>query len=138
MTQERLEELVEEGLLCPVTSVIAPEWITPEEGVNVPNPPAGYVLSFVVFHEQGLGISVSRFLRALPSWYEVELHNFNPNSITQAAIFATVCEGYLGIPSHWNLWLHLFKVEHFTKVTDGGGSRKMVRADGCTLQVRQE
>jgi hypothetical protein len=76
---------------------------------------------------------VSRFLRALPSWYEVELYNFNPNSIAQAAIFVTVCEGYLGIPPHWNLWLHLFKVEHFTKAAKGGGSRKMVRASGCTL-----
>jgi hypothetical protein len=62
-----LEELVEKGLLCPITDVIAPEWITPEEGVDVPNLPAGYVLSFVAFHERGLGISASRFLRALPS-----------------------------------------------------------------------
>jgi hypothetical protein len=66
----------------------------------------------------------------------VELHNFNPNSIMQAAIFATVCEGYLGIPPHWNLWLHLFKAEHFTKVAESGGSQKIVRAGGCTLLVR--
>jgi hypothetical protein len=36
----------------------------------------------------------------LPAWYEVELHNFNPNSISQEAIFVTICEGYLGIPPH--------------------------------------
>jgi hypothetical protein len=42
MTQERPDELVEEGLLRPVTDVVAPEWITMEEGVDVPNPPAGY------------------------------------------------------------------------------------------------
>jgi hypothetical protein len=82
VTQERLEELIEEGLLRPVTSAIALEWITPEEGVDVPNPPAGYVLSFMAFHERGLGILVSQFLQALPSWYEVELHKFNPNSIS--------------------------------------------------------
>jgi hypothetical protein len=93
VTQERLEELIEVGLLCPITSIVAPEWITLEQGVDVPNPPAGYVLSFVEFHERVMGISVSRFLRVLPFWYEVELHNFNPNSITQAAIFAAVCEG---------------------------------------------
>jgi hypothetical protein len=138
MTQERLEELIEEGLLHPITSAVAPKWIAPEEGVDVPNPPAGYVLSFVAFHERGLGISASQFLQALLFWYEVELHNFNPNSIAQAAIFTAMCEGYLCIPPHWNLWLHLFKVEHFTKVADSGGSRKMVRAGGCTLQVRQE
>jgi hypothetical protein len=82
VTQERLEELVEEGLLRPITDAIAPEWIAPEEGVDVPNLSVGYVLSFVAFHERGLGIPASRFLRALPSWYEVELHNFNPNSIS--------------------------------------------------------
>jgi hypothetical protein len=32
MTQERLEELVEKGLLRPITDVVAPEWIAPEEG----------------------------------------------------------------------------------------------------------
>jgi hypothetical protein len=67
VTQERLEEPVEEGLLRPITDVATPEWITLEEGLNVPNPPAGYVLSFVAFHKQGLGIPVSRFLRVLPS-----------------------------------------------------------------------
>jgi hypothetical protein len=123
-----MEELVEEGLLHPVTDAVALE-----EGVDVPNLPAGYVLSFVAFHERGLRILTSRFLQALPSWYEVELYNFNPNSTTQAAIFAAVCEGYLGISPHWNLWLHLF-----TKATESGGSWKMVRAGGCTLQVRQE
>jgi hypothetical protein len=67
MTQERLEELVEEGLLHPITDVATPEWITPEEGLDVPNPPMGYVLSFMAFHERGLGIPVSQFLRMLPS-----------------------------------------------------------------------
>jgi hypothetical protein len=66
-TQERLEELLEEGLLRPITDVITPEWIMLEEGVDVPNPPAGYVLSFVVFHEWGLEIPASQFLQALPS-----------------------------------------------------------------------
>jgi hypothetical protein len=39
----------------------------PEEGLDVPNPPVGYVLSFMAFHERGLGIPVSQFLRMLPS-----------------------------------------------------------------------
>jgi hypothetical protein len=59
VTQEKLEELVEEGLLYPVTDTATPEWITAEVGVDVPNLPAGYVLSFVAFHEQGLGILAS-------------------------------------------------------------------------------
>jgi hypothetical protein len=131
-----LEEPIKEGLLRPITSAIAPEWIALEEGADVLNPPAGYVLSFMAFHERGLGVLASQFLWVLPFCYEVELHNFNPNSIVQVAIFAAVCEGYLGVPPYWNLWVHLFKVKHFTKAAESGGSWKMVRAGGCTLQVR--
>ena len=47
-------------------------------------------------------------MRALCEYYGVELHNFGPNSISQAAVFVTVCEGYLGIEAHWDLWIHLF------------------------------
>jgi len=58
------------------------------------------IVSFVAFHEHGLGLPVDRFMQALPHYYGVELHNFNPNSIAQAAIFIAVCEGYLGIAPH--------------------------------------
>jgi hypothetical protein len=65
-----------------------------------PNPMEGYVVSFASFHECGFGVSSSHFMRALPNYYGVELHNFNPNSIVQAAIFMAVCEGCLGIDRH--------------------------------------
>ena len=42
-------------------------------------------------------------MRALLHYYGVELHNLNPNSIAQAAIFAAVCEGFLRIDPHWDL-----------------------------------
>ena len=93
------------------------------------------MVSFVVFHERGLGLPADQFMRALPHYYGVELHNFNPNSITQAAIFVAVCEGYLGIAPYWELWLHLFRVGLTTKLT---GTRKALRAGGYTLQVRQD
>ena len=96
------------------------------------------VVSFVSFHERGLGVPADRFMRALPHYYGVELHNFNPNSIAQAAIFVAVCEGYLGIAPHWELWLHLFLAGHTTKPTGTSGTRKTTRAGGCTLQVRQD
>jgi hypothetical protein len=61
------------------------------------DPPVGYVVSFTSLHQRGFGVLVSLFMRVLPHYCEVELHNFNPNSIAQAAIFTAVCEGYLGI-----------------------------------------
>ena len=67
----------------------------------VPSLPPGYVVSFIPFHEWGFGVPASRFMWALLHHYGVELHNLNPNSIAQAAIFAVVCEGFLGIKIHW-------------------------------------
>ena len=75
---------------------------------------------------------------ALPHYYDVELHNFNPNSIAQATIFVAICEGYRGIAPHWELWLHLFWVGLTTKPPGTAGTRKVVRAGGSTLQVLQD
>ena len=47
-------------------------------------------------------------MRALCHHYGVELQHFSPNAITAAAFFAAVCEGYLGMMPHWDLWLHLY------------------------------
>jgi hypothetical protein len=99
-------------------------------------PPPGYVVSFIPFHERGFGVPVSRFMRALLHHYGVELHNFNPNSIAQAAIFATVCEGFLEIDPHWDLWTHLFSAEFFAATTEAKKVHMAVQAGGCTLQLR--
>jgi hypothetical protein len=103
----------------------------------IPSPPPGYVVSFIAFHERGFGVPASRFIRALLHHYGVELHNLNPNSIAKAAIFAVVCEGFLGIEVHWDLWTHLFSAELFAFTTDAKKVRMAVWAGGCTLQLRQ-
>jgi hypothetical protein len=62
----------------------------------VPSPLLGYVVSFIAFHERGFGVPASRFMRALLHHYRVELHNLNPNSIAQAAIFVAVLRVFWG------------------------------------------
>jgi hypothetical protein len=94
-------------------------------------------MRFVSFHERGFGVPASRFMRAILHVYGVELHNLSPNSISQAAIFAAVCEGYLGIAPHWDLWTHLFSAELFSSPTGERRVRMAVRAGGCILQLRQ-
>jgi hypothetical protein len=94
-----LEALVADGLLCPLSGDPQLEWMVPLSWA-APSPPSGYVLSFVSFHEQGFGVPASRFMRAILHFYRVELHNLNPNSIAQVAIFVVVCEGFLGIDPH--------------------------------------
>jgi len=87
-------------------------------------------------HERGFGIPAGRFLRALCHHYGVELHNFAPNAISQAAVFIAVCEGYLGFPAHWNLWRHLFQGGLFTESISQGVWRP-VRAGGLILLLRE-
>jgi hypothetical protein len=47
-----------------------------------------------------------------------------------------VCEGFLGIDPHWDLWTHLFSAEFFAASMDVKKVRMAVRAGGCTLQLR--
>jgi hypothetical protein len=133
MMEKKLQKLMHDGLLRPRTSRDLLEWRVPLTNHQESVPTEGYVVSFVAFHERGLEVPPSQFMQAIPHYYGVELHHLAPNSILQAAIFATVYEGYLGIKPHRKLWLHLFKVEHFAKKVGKKGVRRMVHARSCTI-----
>jgi hypothetical protein len=66
-------------------------------------------VSFVRLHERGFNGPAGRFMRGFCYHYGMELHNFPPNAIMQATTFVGVCEGFLGVPVSWDLWLHLFR-----------------------------
>jgi hypothetical protein len=136
VTADDLEALVADGLLHSLSGDPQPEWMAPPSGATPSSPPR-YVLSFVSFHERGFGVPASHFMRAILHVYGVELPNLSPNSIAQAAIFVAVCEGFLGIAPHWDLWTHLFSVELFASTTGERRVRMAVQAGGCVLQLRQ-
>ena len=136
MTERRLLELEKEGLLRSHVSSSRPEWITPALDHREPRPPKGYVVSFAEFHRHGLGSPPSRFMQALYHHCGVELQHFSPNAITAAVIFATVCEDYLGMMLHWDLWLHLYWGEVFHAPGGATGVRKPVWA-GCLNLVQK-
>ena len=71
------------------------------------------MVSFAKFHRHGLDSPPSRFMRALCHHYGLEIQHFSPNAVTAAAIFVAMCEGYLGIIPHWDLWLRLYRGELF-------------------------
>jgi len=75
-------------------------------------------------------------MRALCLHYGVELQHFSPNAITVTAVFATVCEGYLGMMPHWELWLHLYRGELFNAPTGTTGVRKPMRAGCLNLMLK--
>jgi hypothetical protein len=93
-----LSELVTVGQLAANEDGRPAAWIMPHPNGREPNPPYDYVVSFIRFHERGFAASASSFMRTLCYHYGVELHNFTPNTISQAAKFIGVCEGFLGIP----------------------------------------
>jgi hypothetical protein len=132
-----LSELVTAGQLAANEDGRPTVWIDPPATDREPNPPFGYVVSFIRFHERGFVAPASLFLRGLCFHYGVELHNFTPNAISQAATFVSVCEGFLGIPVNWDLWVHLFCAELHTATTLEPKTRHAVRAGGVTIVVRE-
>ena len=72
-------------------------------------------------------------MRALCHHYGVELQHFSPNAIIAVVIFAAMCEGYLGMMRHWDLWLHLYRGELFHAPGGATGVRKLVRAGWLNL-----
>jgi hypothetical protein len=138
VTPLALGQLVAGGQLAANEDGQPAEWIVPSERERAPNPLFGYVVSFIRFHERGFTAPASRFMRALCHHYDVELQNFAPNAISQAATFVGVCEGFLGIPVNWDLWVHLFRVELYTLPTTETRTRRAVHASGMSLAVRTQ
>jgi hypothetical protein len=93
-----LSELVNASQLAANEDGQPPAWIDPPTTDREPRPPFDYVVSFIRFHERGFAAPAGRFLRGMCYHYGVELHNFAPNAISQAATFVGVCEGFLGSP----------------------------------------
>jgi hypothetical protein len=132
-----LSELVNADQLAANVDGEPPAWIVPSAADREPNPPFVFVVSFVRFHERGFAAPVSRFLRGLCYHYGVELHNFAPNAISQAATFVGVCEGFLGIPANWDLWVHLFRAELHKLTTPEPKVRHAVRAGGVSISLQE-
>jgi hypothetical protein len=100
-------------------------------------PAHGYIVSFILHHERGFTAPAGHFMRGLCHHYGVELHNFAPNAISQAATFVGVCEGFLGIPANWDLWVHLFGAELHTLTTPEPRVRRAVRAGCMSISLRE-
>ena len=45
-----------------------------------------------------------------PEYYQVELQHLNPNGVQHIAAFVALCEGFLGISPHFDLWWYFFAV----------------------------
>jgi hypothetical protein len=103
-----MEELIQRGLLHMRTNMR--KWELPG-GHEFLALPAGYVVSFVHFHERGIAMPPHCFLLGLLHYCEIQLHHLNPNAIQHITIHIALCEGYLGIEPHFDLGRHFFSVD---------------------------
>ena len=107
VTLQCLEGLVRRGLLCARTAT--EEWRLPGDE-DAPSPPYGYVVSFTHFHKLGFATPAHKFLRGLLLYYKVELQHLTPNGVQHIAAFIALCEGFLGISPHFDLWRYFFAI----------------------------
>ena len=66
------------------------------------------VVSFAHFHSFGFGVLVHPLLWWLLYYYELRLHDLTPQGILHLSVFIMLCEGFLGVPAHYELWQSLF------------------------------
>jgi hypothetical protein len=137
VTEFTLHELENGSQLEPNVDRQPPAWIVPPAADREPNPSFVYVVSFIRHHERGFAALASRFMCGLCYHYGVELHNFTPNAISQAATFVGVCEGFLGIPANWDLWVYLFRARLHMLSTPEPRVRCAVRASGMSISLRE-
>ena len=112
VTHARMEGLVKHGLLRGRTDVA--EWLVPSRE-DVPTPLDGYIIFFMPFHEHGLAVPPHLFFQGLLHHYQIELQHLDPNRIQHIMAFIAMCEGYLGIEPHFELWRYFFSISLIKK-----------------------
>ena len=95
-----LETLVFDGLL-----------LLKPLGEDRPYENTGKILVFAPYFERGLGLPCSAFFSGLLSYYRIQLHHLTPNSFVHISIFVLLCEAFLGIEPHFELFRFLFHVK---------------------------
>ena len=96
MRESVLAAFAEKGFLL---SKEVADWRAPM-GEDFLQPWAGEFVSFLSFHEHGLGYPTHWFLHGLLNEWGLELQHLNPTGVLHIAGFVTVCEAFLGMEQH--------------------------------------
>ena len=102
-----LESLVSAGLL-PVKSIIQWRFAL---GPDRPYENTGEIVAFAPYFEWRLGLPCPDFFSGLLSYYRVQLHHLTPNSFVHLSIFVHLCEAFLVIEPHFELFHFLFHLK---------------------------
>ena len=107
------------------TTVGVVHWRVPGKE-EFPQPRPNEVVSFLTFHERGLGYPTHWFLRGLLNEWGLELQHLNPTGVLHIAGFVTVCEAFLGMESHADL----FRLFFFRRAMTAGNSTETTLVGG--------
>jgi hypothetical protein len=99
VTQEHLQNLMSQWYMTAVELATC----CVSEDPTSPTLVAGYVMVCTAFYEQGFGVSSHQFLHSLLLFYGLELHQLTPSGI--------LCEAYMGIEPHFDMWNYIFRVQ---------------------------
>jgi hypothetical protein len=68
-----------------------------------------YVMACAAFYEWGFGAPSHRLLCSLLLFFSLELHHLTTSGILHMVAFVTLCEAYMGVEPHFNLWNYFFR-----------------------------
>jgi hypothetical protein len=105
VTQEHLQNLISQGYM---TAMELATYLVPEDPAS-PTPAGGYIVACMTFYERGFSVPSHQFLHSLLRSYGLELHHLSPSRILHMVAFVTLCEAFIGIEPHFNLWSYFFQ-----------------------------
>jgi hypothetical protein len=89
------------------------------------------VVACATFYKQGFSVPSHRFPRSLLQHYNLELHNLTLSGVLHIMTFVTLCEAYMGIGSHFDLWNHFFRVR-----LSQGSNTEVAVLEGMVIHVK--
>ena len=128
LSEEDLKVLVENYLLQPKELV---HWRS-SLGESSPSPKDSEVILFTPFVKYGLALPACDFLQGVLYYHGIQIHHLTPESILHLSIFVHLCEAFLGIEPHFELFRKLYSLVPRP-------SRKEMGSFGCAnLELRSE
>ena len=83
----------------------------PDEGQVTPTLEPHERVIFLAHFMRGLGFPLHPFVRGLMFYYGLDFHNLAPNFVLNISAFIIVCEAFLRIKPHFDLWLRILCVK---------------------------
>src|SRR6266540_3364380 len=107
LTEKDLEQMINDKVLLEKSLI---GWRA-ADGELFPTANTGEVVVFKPFFYRGFLLPTNKFFRGLLHFYGIELVHLNPNLILHIATFIHLCEVFLSVRPHFNLFRYFFIIK---------------------------